>query len=362
MQEKCAGKERILSFDVIRVLAVLAVVMIHCAAYYVTADTRSTGSFHLANLLNSLSRCGAPLFFLLSGALMLREDRKMDIHTAWKRVKPILLLLVAWSVFYAVVTQLLIPMAQGETYSLQNVLIHCLLGHYHLWFLYVLIGLYLITPILQTFVKRENRKLIFYYLVLSALFQFLAPFVNVASNLIFPGRDFGAQLMGQFNMGFVNCYAAYYILGWYLSSFSFTDTGRKWIYALGAAGFGVTLLGAYWAAQVQGTTIYGWEIVYPIESLNILLYSMGIFFALCQGFRKIRFTGKGWQKGLLALSRLSFGVYVIHALPVLILYHVVFAGRSVRLLPVYWLSTAAISYAVAYLMSKIPLLKKLVRG
>jgi surface polysaccharide O-acyltransferase-like enzyme len=60
-----------------RIIAICAVVMIHISAEFVNAFPNGTFDFVCGNILNSLSLFAVPIFFRISGALMLNEDKKV---------------------------------------------------------------------------------------------------------------------------------------------------------------------------------------------------------------------------------------------------------------------------------------------
>ena len=95
-------------------------------------------------------------------------------NTMLKTISKLLILLAVWSAFYALV----LPLYMGEKLILHDVLIAFWDGHYHLWYLFMLIGLHLITPILRTFVKKQTAKIVLYFIALACVFQYLPPIVN----------------------------------------------------------------------------------------------------------------------------------------------------------------------------------------
>ena len=179
MPKTVKSMDRIMSLDIIRIIAICAVVMIHASALCVTQNSPSSLSFIIGNLFDSISRLGVPLFFMISGALMLNESKKISFEKIIKRyVLNILLLLFFWSFLYAVLARLLIPLLQGEEISISDFFKSVISGHYHLWFLFAIIGLYLVTPILRTFVKRENKKYVEWFIFLGVVFNFFSNLIS----------------------------------------------------------------------------------------------------------------------------------------------------------------------------------------
>ena len=78
---------RELEFDILRILAILAVIMIHVSASYIINYQPNSIQFTLANILDSISRIGVPFFVLISGTFMLDENRELTINKLKKNIK-----------------------------------------------------------------------------------------------------------------------------------------------------------------------------------------------------------------------------------------------------------------------------------
>ena len=109
-------KQRLLKYDVIRVIALIMIVMIHVSAYMVIfyPDT-SDAAFRVGNIFNGLGRAGTPLFLMLSAALLLNEDRPIRAREFYKKsLVRIALLLLFWLLFYATWRAFLLPALAGK--------------------------------------------------------------------------------------------------------------------------------------------------------------------------------------------------------------------------------------------------------
>ncbi len=167
--EHTSKPNRIIAFDFLRIIAILFVITIHTTAPTFYAYPIKSGGFLLATLLNSISRPAVPIFVMISGALMLDERKQISNKKIFKKSLYLLLILFGWSIFYASISLIISPPQTG--FSISSFIKAILLGHYHLWFLYMLIGLYLFTPILRLFVKKANSKYILYFFLFA--FNFL---------------------------------------------------------------------------------------------------------------------------------------------------------------------------------------------
>lgn len=343
---------RNIALDIIRALAALLVVMIHCSAIFLTDHNGSTLSFVLGNIFDGLSRPGVALFLMISGALMLNEERERSLGDMLKAAKGVVILIVLWSVIYSLVFNVVFNFLEGEAIVLSTIVKACINGHFHMWYLYMLVGLYVTTPFLRTFVKKENKKLVLLYIFIALCTTFIEPLVNTAS-LYFKALLYINTFIKKFNFGFFGGYIAYYLTGWYIVH---VGIDQKWmrnvIYILGAIS-AVLIVGI-----VQITNDY--QNVYSVTGILVFFYSVSIFLAINN--IKEQHVSK-CSKVAVLLSKLSFGIYIIHPMintP---------TGKILRLyidnpliqLPLKFIIVTTISIVVSYLLSKTPVLKKLIR-
>lgn len=87
-------------------------------------------------------------------------------------------------------------------------------SHYHLWFVPMLVGVYLLIPMLKKIV--EDHELLRYFLGLSLLFSFLYPQLNVIMSLV--DTELGRVINivgGKFNFYFTAGFVSYFVLGYF---------------------------------------------------------------------------------------------------------------------------------------------------
>ncbi|HEU5347803.1 MAG TPA: acyltransferase family protein, partial [Ktedonobacterales bacterium] len=141
---------RVLYLDILRIVAMLAVVCIHTTAgvlYDVSA--RKTLDWRAAMVLTAGSRWCVPMYVLLSGAFLLTYRRR---YTSREFIRSRLLRIgvpfLAWSIIYMIWSAMIVHQTHISTWAdVWNQLVYP--AYYHLWFFYMLIGLYLATPALS---------------------------------------------------------------------------------------------------------------------------------------------------------------------------------------------------------------------
>lgn len=345
------NKERNISLDITRIIAVLAVVMIHTNVKFVTSYNTATPEFFWGNIFDSISRIGVPLFVMISGALMLDENRNISIKSLFlKNIKNIAFLLIFWSVLYSCIYNIVFPLSKGESLSFKRIVSSMLLGHYHMWYLYMIIGLYLITPFLREFISKKNKNLILLFFAVSVLTQFSQPILNALS-LLWNDVIYFVKFIEKFRLDFFGGFITYYIIGWYLTNIKIK---KKWsFYCMGFFSLLITVL------YVQITKDYSNG--YSNMNLLILLYSVAVFIALNCGKK---WTPDSRLKNIIeVLSKLSFGVYIVHPL-FLTVFRKMFGYTKAPLqyILICYVVVTILSFASCFAASKIPGVKKLIRA
>lgn len=351
------SKTRVYAYDVLRILAVLAVVMIHVAAPVVKKSDVQSIDFIWGNIFHGITRIAVPVFLMLSGALMLDENKKISSKKIFHSAGMMFFVLVVWSLVYAVFFYVAIPLIHGSQISFKNFINAFIYGHYHLWYMYMIVGLYLLIPVLRTFVKKENKKVIQYFLVLSAIVGFAVKFLNFFLMEYVVEKDWLTPFVDKFEFGFISVYLTYYIAGWYIANFEIKKVHRICLYIVGGLSLLITLFATHFYSQ-DGENVQ--SVFHSNNIITVLLYSIAFFTFFYYLFKNKKFEK---TKGMLInLSNLTFGVYLIH---VIVLYLVrLFTGdlgSTLIKIVIEFVGTTVVSFAVCFIMSKLPILKKLIK-
>jgi len=173
-EENVSG-QRLFSIDFLRSYATVQVLLIHSAGIF-AGVMMSKGTWWAGNLLDSSSRPAVPIFFMISGMLLLApekygKDESISLFLR-RRFTKVFLPLAVWSFVFISYRCLMTPS------SIQWNQMPQLLStpaYYHLGFLFELGGLYLVTPILRAFVKDQNKTVVKYLVALWFISQCLVP-------------------------------------------------------------------------------------------------------------------------------------------------------------------------------------------
>ncbi len=334
--------ERVYYFDRLRIIAAIAVVVIHISAPELFRYGIGTPSWDFCNILDSFSRFAVPLFVMLSGAIFLNPEKKTDIKKLYsKNLLRIVVAFFFWSFFYALVNH------EGDAYLfIKNVL----LGHFHMYYLFIIAGLYIAVPIYRKIC--EDEKLMSYFLLLAFVFVFLLPLLATM-----PHMSVIDMMLEKMNFKLVLGYSVYFVGGYYFSRLELSKLRRWMLYTLGATAFVSTAIFTR-NASVQLGEFY--TEYYDGFSANVLIETVSLFvfakYNLSYAPKSVRS-----EKILLLFSKLTFGVYLVHMLVFdYISGFSIFIDMSSVLLYIAskLFLTLLISGIISYILNKIPVLKK----
>lgn len=343
--------KRVVYLDWLRVIATIAVITIHVSASVVTMNLYDHHqSFWLAgNLFESLSRFTVPMFVMISGALLLSSSKDIEYKQfLWKRVNKVFIPLIGWSIIYFIYWWYF----RGAFDFSIKTFIKAFLKNgisYHLWFLYMIVGLYLITPLVKIFVKHASRKDIQYFLLLWFYASIIVKWMNHSF-----GYSFNVELY------YVSNYVGYFILGYYLANYEITPRWRKLAYIGGLLGVFATFALTYYYTRKAGGQLD--EYWYEYFSPNVLLVSIGLFI-----FGKYNISRRKERLSPIGniINETSFGIYLVHMLILVIFEHNLFqtignAMHPIFSIPCRVIITLIISTMIAWVLKKTPFLNKLV--
>lgn len=299
-------QRRLFWLDFIRVISSVLVVLQHGISpewMRMGAETPASLTWRIMNLIFMIARMAVPLFFLSSGCLMLSKER--TIKDIWTHSIPsVLLTYVAWMLIFGFKEALtIIQNGNATPRVITNAFIkQILFGGFHTWFIFALIGLYMITPLLCTFVR--NRTYLSYFVLLSFLFSCVFPLVASLD----PSERL-KEALSSFHMEYVTGYILYYMLGALLAGLALTATYAKIACAISVAGS----LAAYLISCIQSVS-RGSAVQDPYATPSLLgVLFTGALFYLARYLRDPA-ADSVVRRIIRFLADTSMGVYLLHPL------------------------------------------------
>lgn len=290
--------------DVLRIAAIIGVVLIH-----VTAPTigimNEVGEFRFwwtSNLINSAFRWSVPVLVMISGMFLL-DPRRTESAAAFykKRLGTVLPLFVIWSFIYYLWGIRQEPGQFSFGSFIKGLAENSL--HYHLWFVYMIVTLYFITPLLRVFVKHAPKNGIIF---------------ASAACLIAPNLSSFAGMLGWYpgiQVPVITGYIGYFLLGSWLANASLDFNRRRLVYVCGFVSYPIIVVGNYWLTSD-----------YPhLESYFYMYVSfpvLGTAAALFVWMKQMRFNSDSAGGGrILHFIRASvFSLYLSHVFFLELLY------------------------------------------
>lgn len=277
--------------DVCRLIAMFGVVVIHIASpMFNQYHSISIDAFLTANAFNSLARVSVPLFTMLSGALLLGRDTSFS--QAGSRILRVAIPLVFWSFIYVFWIDSWSEKPFDPLEAISAMLQAPVM--YHLWFVYMIIGIYMLLPVLRVITNLLISDAKF------AIYFFVIWFVVNSITIYFP-----IKLIQQLNLSNFLSWPGYFILGYYL-------TNSEWAVAISKRLNGLVFL---LASLI--TFFLNWHLnslsLTPIIIANDY-FSPNVVIASCAAFlwfRQVKIPNV-LEKYFSFMSSMTFPIYFMH--------------------------------------------------
>lgn len=340
MTQNSIADQRMVWLDVIRCVAMLMVIGVHCIdPFYISPTMRAIPEYtHWAAIYGSLLRPSVPLFVMMTGLLLLPIKQQPIGIFYKKRIYRVLFPFLIWSVLYSTFpwfTGLLgLPKeiigdffcytqgheSQSLVDSLKDVaMIPFNFSHKenHMWYIYLLIGLYLYMPFFSAWVEKASQKTKQIFLFIWIISLFIPYLREYVANLLFDrsGYVFGTDTWNEFSMFYYFAgFNGYLLLGHYVKQGNHWSLLKTFLIcaAMFAVGFYVTYTGFSTTAANPNATETEMELYFTFCSPNVLLMTLAAFLFM----QKVVVTTPMVVRALSNMTKCGFGIYMVHYLVV----------------------------------------------
>ena len=322
------ARENIAWIDLLRIIACFLVVLAHCCDPFVAHFNADYAKFLTGCGIGSAVRCCVPLFAMMSGVLLFPVKGTLGQFYG-KRLGRLLVPLVFWSLalplMYYVYFQLAGPSASPSVdmstfiggMTLQKMYTFIFNFNYDttpLWYLYMLVGVYLIIPIFSAWLQQASQKEIKLFLGVWAITLFL-PYIKMLAPILGYSGNYGHMgLYGECDWNiygsfyYVSGFIGYLVLAHYLVKYPLDWSWRK-IAMIGIpmwlVGYAVTFGGfVLMNEQFPGNYAY-LEILWWFSGINVFMMTFPIFITI----QKIPLKPTPW---LSRAASMTFGIYLCH--------------------------------------------------
>ena len=321
--------QHIVWLDVVRFIAMFTVVCCHCTDpfNFYPGTAPNIGEIKLwGAIYGSVLRPCVPLFVMITGALLLPV--RGDASTFYKkRIPRVFYPFLIWSVLYNLfpwITGLLglnpqiildfFPYAgedvrqQSFSVSLEYILMipfNFSILAVHMWYIYLLIGLYLYLPVFSAWVEKASERAKLMFLLAWGVTLLLPYYYQFVSNYLW-----GTCSWNSFGMLYAFAgFNGYLLLGHYLKNLEWS---LKKTLAIGipmfAVGYAVTFLGFRHITALPEYTDEMLELFFTYCSLNVVMMTIPVFMLA----KKVKVNSERMKKALANLTVCGFGIYMIH--------------------------------------------------
>lgn len=355
-------KQRVLYPDILRVVAIIAVASLHIANGDL-AWLHPTNDFEwwiTSMSYDAVFKWGTAVFVMISGAFMLSSKQTQDVgNYLKKRVSSILFPALIWMIFYKlIVDKWYINFSLQTIINLGRDIFFLADVQYHLWFIYMITFLYLITPLLYIVVNNAPKKMLEYYFVV----WLIITVIPILIEYFFQRTN----TMTAFTHVQLNKFVGFYIFGYYLHKYPIKLP--KYVFLLIPISMGLNVYCSYLLSESHGKTQF---LFYDRLSVFNILNALLIF----QLFRQITWekyiTSLKVQSFLSTMAQLTYGVFLCHIFFMWCFDKEIFGFRLVGFYfyddwikpylgyPMTISAVTISSFLFCYIVSKIPILKKI---
>lgn len=345
------SKQRMCCFDLLRVISIFFVIVIHVTSVGMSAFDSMTGAWMANTLINSISRWSVPMFFMVSGALFLDPNKQLSIKKLYtKNILRIAICIVVWGFFYSMLDQYLYGSVSAKSILIAAYGIVTGNTGYHMWFLYTLVMLYVAVPLFRLIACHASKRQLEYALLVWIVFSFIVGQISSFA------AEFGYnEIFSLYTPFVVTGYGGYFLLGHYLTAYPLKDKAKRACYIM-------ALLSLCIICGGKTLMMFAFKIDTAVLETPLGLFSGLIAAAVFTVAQNIDFSDTG-ARVLSFLGQRTFGI-LVHTFFVSLLYHILNVKpdycQPVLAVLVSSVGIFAVSLFVSFVMSKIPLMRKLI--
>ncbi|SEW40004.1 acyltransferase [[Clostridium] fimetarium] len=323
--------------DYLRIISAFAVIMIHVV--YLGRLTFWVGTDTTICLIFFNSLCFAvPIFVMITGYLQLNPEKEYNFKKSIIRIVSVLCIfgvIYAWmelifiehAISFDQIGKTIINMIQGKSWV-------------HLWYLYMLIGLYLIIPFLRTWIKYASEREIKYFLILNFVFN------SVLVRLAHYG------ISSAFYIQISTIFPFYLVLGYYLGNYRKKVSGK--------------VIGIAWCVCLVSLYIVSAYLKILFDAYNynniITIVMVILIFLTFKTLPEVHW-GRNAKACIDSFARCSFGIYILHMVFVNALYKFLKVNPYKYWTVIFWIVISLVifilSWITSLLLMKLPFFRKI---
>lgn len=344
--------------ELLRIIAAAAVIMIHVDAILIKNYAIGSVNWNICAIIGSEIRWCIPLYLMISGGVFLDREQPISQEAMLKKyILRLLTVLIVWGAFFYFFELWI----YDQPITIKNLIfapINILAGNtgYHLWYLYTIIPVYLLIPILKVFVDIATREQQRYLLLV--LFMLCSCF-NLFNSVV---RRI-PQLRGAISIGItlpaMFAYVACVLAGYYMAHFELNSSEMKVLKLTAILSVLCMPIVNIVLSRLNNTYDTSMSEYSGICSISVAGWLYTRLKQQEDALQKCRM-----KKSVLNIGGKTFGIYLLHVIFVSTIFHKLpVAWVKLNSLLVILIGTAIVftaSFILTWLLKKVPYVNRIV--
>lgn len=329
MNKPSSPSHHLVWLDFIRLVAMVMVIGVHCIdPFYISPTLGNIPEYkHWAAVYGSFLRPSVPLFVMMTGLLLL-PVRQQPLGAFYKkRIFRVLFPFLFWSILYnlfpwftgvlglpkSIIGDFFCYVQGHESQSLIDSLKDVAMIPFnfsfkenHMWYIYLIIGLYLYMPFFSGWIEKGNQKMEQTFLGI----WFISLFLPYAGQYI-SYYLYGTATWNEFGtFYYFSGFCGYLLLGHYLKQGTGWGMNKTLLVCsvLFIVGYAITYIGFSTAAANPASTEADMKLYFTFCSPNVALMTVAVFLLL----QKVKISHPVPVNFLASVTRYGFGIYIVH--------------------------------------------------
>lgn len=339
--------------EVLRCVALLCVVSIHVVSLPVHNWRANPGTeYPVYSLVYTIGNLGVPLFLMISGSLLLDLQKDISLKKLYKKMIPrILIPLIFFGYCFALMEIFFETRSMNARMFMEGFFrVLNKKSWTHLWYLYLMIGIYLVLPVIRMLLNKISDKELEYLMGVLCFLAFVIPTINAV---------FGTTI--SLEQPKPLCHLTSFIMGYVISQYYTSKKFKKYLYVSGSISLAVLVIFGLFSGAISYEC---YKILAQYDCIFIFGAASMIFLLFNDKKTIIEKIVKNQGNYLLSLANCSFGIYLIHPVIINILYKVVgcqpIMFHPVISIPVFCAAIIVPCHIAVWIMKKIPVVRRLV--
>lgn len=367
--------------DLLRIIACFLVVFSHCCDPFIAQFSADPESFFTGVFTGSFVRACVPLFIMMTGVLLF-PVRIAGIREFYKkRIGRIVVPLIFWSIALPVLfftyLNYITPATQNpciapDTHTLDYTInkLYTFIFNFNydttpLWYLYMLVGLYLVIPILSVWLQQAAQRDIKLFLYIWGI-SLVLPYVKMAAPLLgYTGNYGNYGILGICDWNdygtfyYFSGFIGYLVLAYYLVKYPLDWSWKRTLsitIPTFLTGYSITSFGYILTQKYFPGNYANLEIVWYFAGINVFMMTFPVFVII----QKLKIASSA---RLSRLASLTFGIYLCHFIFVQAAYDVfnIHSLPSIVRIICMACSSFFISYLLVWIMDRSGLTRRFIK-